>query len=102
MFPPVGAEEGRDMQRLRPPRQEVQEASGQLGASLGSRGGRQGGARGQELCQRATEGVVSGAEFQEEACLQAETKPRYRHGVRYNNVITSTTQNCPIVSRYVN
>ena len=90
MFPPIGAEEGRDLQRVRAPRQEVQEASAQLRPSLGSRGGRQGGTRGQELCQRTSEGELSGAELQEETCLQAETKPRYGHGVRHNSVVTTT------------
>ena len=51
MFPLVRAAARGDLQCLRPPGQEVQEAAGQLGPPLGSRGGRQGRAWCQELCQ---------------------------------------------------
>ena len=73
MFPLVRAEAGRDLQRVRAAGQAVQEAAGQLGQTLGSRGGRQGRARGQELCQGAAEGELPGAQLQEETRVQEET-----------------------------
>ena len=74
MFPLVRAEAGRDLQRVRAARQAVQEASGQLGPPLGSRGGRQGRARGQELRPGAAEGELQGAQLQEEARVQEEAR----------------------------
>ncbi len=53
MFSLVRAETRRDLQRVRAAGQAVQKATGQLGPTLGPRGGRQGRARGQELCQGA-------------------------------------------------